>query len=137
MTPKEYLQRYHTAKREAQDLELRITRLRLKYAFPSAIQCSDMPKAHDSNRDLSDYMVKLDDLENYLVEKYCQCVGIESDILHRLDAMEVQAEREVLRYRYIDGMTWEKIASTLSYDLRHIYRIHGNALQHFPLPECH
>ena len=135
MTPKEYLQRYKTAQKEAEDVELRITQLRLRYAAPSAIEYSDMPRAHDSEHDLSDYMEKMDELTSYLVEKYKRCMGIEVDIYQRLDSMDRQEEREVLRYRYIDGMTWEQIAQRTGYVLRHIYRLHGNALQNFPLPE--
>lgn len=135
MTAKEYLQRYKTAQKEAEDVELRITQLRLRYAAPSAIEYSDMPRAHDSEHDLSDYMAKMDELTSYLVEKYKRCMGIEVDIYQRLDSMDRQEEREVLRYRYIDGMTWEQIAQRTGYVLRHIYRLHGNALQNFPLPE--
>ena len=135
MTPKEYLQRYKTAQKEAEDVELRITQLRLRYAAPSAIEYSDMPRAHDSEHDLSDYMEKMDELTSYLVEKYKRRMGIEVDIYQRLDSMDRQEEREVLRYRYIDGMTWEQIAQRTGYVLRHIYRLHGNALQNFPLPE--
>lgn len=135
MTAKEYLQRYRAAKKEAEDVELRITQLRLRYAAPSAIEYSDMPRAHDSEHDLSDYMAKMDELTSYLVEKYKRCMGIEVDIYQRLDNMDRQEEREVLRYRYIDGMTWEQIAQRTGYVLRHIYRLHGSALQNFPLPE--
>jgi hypothetical protein len=132
MTAKEYLLRYKWAKREAQDIELRITQLRLRYGAPSAINYSDMPKAHGSS-DLSDYMVQLERLTDYLFEKYQKCIGIETDIYMRLDEMTDQTEREVLRYRYIDGLTWEQIGERMSYSRRNITRIHGRALQHFPL----
>lgn len=132
MTAKEYLLRYKWAKREADDVELRITQLRLRYGAPSAINYSDMPKAH-SNSDLSDYMIQLEKLTDYLFEKYQKCIGIETDILMRLDRMQDQTEREVLRYRYIDGLTWERIAERMVYSRRNITRIHGRALQHFPI----
>ena len=57
MTTKEYLQRYQIAYREAKDTELRMAQLRLKYSAPTAIEYSDMPKAHNSEHDLSDYIV--------------------------------------------------------------------------------
>ena len=133
MTAKEMLMRYQKAKREAKDIEIRLTELRLKYAYPSAIKYSDMPTAHDSNHDLSDYASKLDELEQMLINKYSQCMGIEVDIYKRIDLMENQNERELLRFRYIDNMTWDQIASRMGFDVRHIYRIHGCALQHFPL----
>lgn len=133
MTAKEILMRYSKAKREAKDIEIRLTELRLKYAYPSAIKYSDMPTAHDSNHDLSEYAAKLDELEQMLIDKYSQCMGIEVDTYKRIDLMDNQNERELLRYRYIDGMTWDQIAISMGFDVRHIYRIHGYALQHFPL----
>ena len=133
MTAKEILMRYQWARREAKDIEVRMAELRLKYACPSAIKYSDMPTAHNANHDLSDYAAKLDKLEQMLINKYSQCMGIEVDIYMRIDKMEKQSERELLRYRYIDNMTWEQIASRMDYDVRHIYRLHGCALQHFPI----
>lgn len=132
MTVKEYLIRYQAAYREAKDTELRITQLRLKYAAPGAIQYSDMPKAHNTEHDLSDYAAKLDGLTDQLVKNYSRCIGIEADILDRLTRMESQEEREVLRYRYIDGMKWEDIADCIPCNLRTVYKIHGRALMHFP-----
>jgi hypothetical protein len=132
MTAKEYLQRYKDTQREIEDLDYRMAQLRLKYAAPSAINYSDMPKAHNTEHDLSDYMAKMDEMTDYMISKYTRLRGIEVDIYLRLDRMENQNERELLRFRYIDNMTWEQIASRMGFDVRHIYRIHGCALQHFP-----
>lgn len=135
MTAKEYLQQYRIAYREAQDTEIRMAQIRLKYGSPSAIEYDDMPKAHNTEHDLSDYIVQMDELTNHLISKYSRCMGIEADILERIDSMQNQEEREVLRLRYIDGYTWEQIAQRISTTLRNVYYIHGRALQHFPLPE--
>ena len=143
MTAKEYLLRYRDAYREAQSIELKITQLRLKYGYPSAITYSDMPKAHNTERDLSDYIVKLDELTGHLVERYSKCVGIEGDILKRIDHMEVLEEREVLRlrYTYIDDkgrlMRWEDVAERMHVVRMTATRIHGRALQHFPMNDVH
>ena len=139
MTAKEYLLRYKDAYREAQDIELKITQLRLKYALPSAIEYSDMPKARNVEHDLSDYMAKVEELTDYLVQKYCKCVGIEGDILKRLDRMEDTLERQVLRYRYTYVtdrgrlMSWDEVAERMNYSVMNVTRIHGRALQHFPM----
>lgn len=138
MTAKEYLLRYKWARREAADMELRITQLRLRYGAPSAINYSDMPKAHN-NSDLSDYAVELEQLTDYLIEKYQRCIGIEVDVYKRVDSMSDQLEREVLRLRYIDItpqgrlLDWKSIAARMHYDVSTVVRIHGQALKHFPL----
>ena len=43
------------------------------------------------------------------------------------------AQREVLTRRYIIGQRWEDIAECMSYNLRHVYKIHGAALQQMAL----
>ena len=133
MTAKEYLQQYRHIQREIEDIDRRMAQLRLKYAAPSAINYSDMPKAHNSEHDLSDYIVKMDELTNYMISKYTRLRGIEVDIYMRVDRMENQQERELLRFRYIDGMTWAEVADALNTTERNVYFIHGRALRHFPM----
>ncbi len=135
MTAKEYLSRYKTAHREAKDIELRMAQLKLKYAMPAAIQYSDMPQAHNSEHDMSDYIVRMEELADLLIRKYTECMGIEIDILQRLDRMEKQEERELLRYRYVDGLGWHKIADRMHMAERTVYYTHGTALQHFHMPD--
>lgn len=146
MTAREYLTRYRDAVRESREIELKITQLRLRYGAPSAINYNDMPKAH-SNSDLSDYMVKLDELTELLRAKYEKCLGIMIDIEMRLDQMEgpnAQLEREILRHRYTDIAEdgrlspWENVADAVHYSERTVKRAHGSALQHFPMdnPSC-
>ena len=40
-------------------------------------------------------------------------------------------ERLVLNYRYLCGDSWREIAKTMQVSLRHLYRVHGNALETF------
>jgi DNA-directed RNA polymerase specialized sigma subunit len=133
MTAKEYLQQYKSVQREIDDLDYRMAQLRLKYAAPSAIEYSDMPKAHNTEHDLSDYVAKMDEMTDYMISKYTRLRGIEVSIYKRLDRMDNQDERELLRLRYIDGLTWSQIADRLSTVERNVYFIHGRALQHFPM----
>ena len=143
MTAKEYLTRYRDAVRESREIELKITQLRLRYGAPSAINYSDMPKAHNSEHDLSDYMEKLEELTDILYDKYERCLGLMIDIEMRLDQMEegpnTQVEREVLRHRYTDITeqgrlaSWESVSESVGYSRRQVERFHGSALRHFPI----
>ena len=143
MTAKEMLLRYRDAKREAMEMELKITQLRLKYAAPSAIKYSDMPTAHNTEHDLSDYIAKLDKLTDMLVNRYSRCIGIEIDIEQRLERMapehpQGQVFREILRHRYLTitdkGQLnpWEEVAAQVGYSDRRVKSLHGIALLFFP-----
>ena len=135
MTAKEYLLTYRIVKREIEDLDYRMAQLRLKYAAPSAINYSDMPKAHNTEHDLSEYVAKMDEMTDYMISKYTRLRGIEVDIYKRADQMQHQTERDILRTRYIDGLTWDQIALKLGYSRRNVTRIHGRALLHFPMQD--
>lgn len=37
----------------------------------------------------------------------------------------------ILRYRYLSSKSWEVIADKMCYGLRHVYKVHGNALNEF------
>ena len=53
-----------------------------------------------------------------------------------INSLDDFQERIVLQYRYVNGKTFEEIAAKISYDVRQIYRIHGNALKNLvPLGE--
>ena len=141
MTTIQYLKQYQTAHLERLSLLRRREDLRAKYAYPRAIQYSDMPKAHDVNRDLSDFAAKLMELEHLLDSKSVQCLTLEMEILCRIDLIKKHEEREVLRARYIDLDTrtgkqksFKRIARELHYSQPQIFRIHRSALKHFPMP---
>ena len=54
------------------------------------------------------------------------------------DAIEAVADgrrRRVLELRYRNYMRWEQIADALGYDVRWVYRLHGEALQDVVVPE--
>lgn len=134
MTAKEYLRQYKSAYAEADRIEERIRKLRLKYAMPSAIIYTDMPKAHNAGGDLSDYASQVEALSFTLQKKLMECVLLEADIMERISCIQSADERTLLSLRYIDGLSWDKIAVRLSMSERTVYYLHGSALQHFPVP---
>lgn len=123
-----YLERYKYAKREAEDLEERISNLRSKYGSAAAIRYSDMPKAHN-NSDLSDFMAQLEEYESKLFIKYEKLLGIEVDIYMTLDRLQDQDEAFVLRAYYIDGMQWDQIALKVPCAERTVYDIRLRGLK--------
>lgn len=46
-----------------------------------------------------------------------------------IDSLDNFQERIVLQYKYINGWTFERIAMKMRYDVRHVKRLHKNALK--------
>jgi hypothetical protein len=131
MTTKQYLSRYLDINREINALVEDCARLRSLAEKVGCGQLSDMPKC--GNADPSAPFTRA-------IE---QIVAKETEINQRIDEMMVvrdeiedaivkvpnNTSRVLLRYRYICGWTWERIAVELHYSWRQTIRLHGEALK--------
>lgn len=68
------------------------------------------------------------ELENIIDAKIDELVGIKAEILGAVNKLQNGAQRTVLTERYINCKSWEEIADALGYEVRNVYRRHGEAL---------
>ena len=126
---KEYLRRYHAAELAEREIREEIDDLRMNKMFPALIQ-DGMPHG-SSCMDLSEYAAQLDELLTELKDQMEQRIRIRREITQRIEAMQDETEKTVLRLRYIHWLRWEQIAERMGYSLRNITKIHGKALANF------
>jgi RNA polymerase sigma factor (sigma-70 family) len=81
------------------------------------------------------YLEKIDEIQRSVEEKVAYLIKLRDEINSRIDMLDNREEQLLLRYRYLDGCTWEEIGRMLNVSLRTVHRIHGMALQHFPVPD--
>lgn len=127
---KEFLLSYKKAKVAVARMEEQLEELRLSKQGPAAINYGGMPHGTDIS-DLSDYAVKLDEIEQGLIEARYERICAFQRIQNRIEAIENEQERAVLKYRYLGLMGWNKIATKMQRSYRQTLRIHGKALLHF------
>ena len=48
-----------------------------------------------------------------------------------IDKLEDSRHRDVLKFRYLNGWSWEKIVSEMNYEKSWVLRLHGEALVRF------
>ena len=103
----------------------------------SGMRFDGMP--HNPNRPTEAPFVrcleKIDEIQRRVEEKVAYLIRLRDEIKARIDMLDNHEEQVLLRYRYIDGFTWEDIESMMNVSERTAFRIHGNALAHFPVPE--
>ena len=128
---KEYLKSYRDAVIAETQIKEEIDQLRLDKMFPSLVQ-DGMPHGSGSS-DLSAYAAKLDELLSELEEQMNERIQLRREIVRKIESMDSETEKAVLRYRYIHMLKWEEIAVKMSYTWQHIHRIHGKALSHFEM----
>lgn len=98
---------------------------------PSFIMDS-MPRGNGYS-DLSSYAAKVDCLMEELRDQMNQRIDLRREIAHKIEDMNDETEKLVLRYRYIHLLTWEDLAVKMDYSWQHIHKIHNKALNNFKL----
>lgn len=119
-----YLSRYQVAKAEVKDIERRIERIRSEMMGVKGIDytCGDMPKQQNRTGDLSDYIVRIDDLIRGWEAARDRAAALMTDVSVAIDAVNHDKARRVLMLHFIDGSTYEEIAEDMQCDIRTVYR---------------
>lgn len=128
---KEYLREYEKAVRQMERSELRIREIRLNKICPSVIN-DGMPHAHNAT-DLSAYAALLDQEERRYMRYRYQRVKKCKEITDRIEASQNEDEKDILVYRYIMLMKWDRISEKMGFSLQHIHKIHAQALKNFKM----
>jgi DNA-directed RNA polymerase specialized sigma subunit len=136
MTPKEYL---NQARHLDALINCRLREIDYWRDLSTSVAGSSFEEHHNPNRPADAPFVrcleKIDDIQRDVEEKVPHLVSLREDINTRIDMLASHEEQMVLRYRYLDNCTWEEIAAMVNVSLRTVHRIHGSALQNFPVPD--
>lgn len=130
-TKKEYLQSYRDAMIAETQIKEEIDQLRMDKMFPGLVQ-DGMPHGSGGS-DLSAYAAKLDELLIELKDQMDKRIQLRREIVKKIEAMDSETEKAVLRYRYIHMLKWEEIAVKMHYGYRNVLKVHGRALEHFKM----
>lgn len=126
---KEFLMSYQKEKRRVRRLEEQLEELRQNKMSPSVTN-DGMPHGTDK-KDLSDYAVKVDEIEQELVAARHSRICAFQEVQRRIEAMEDEIEKDLLTYRYLRNLSWVKIAVKMDYSWQHLHKIHARALSNF------
>lgn len=64
-------------------------------------------------------------------QKIDELVDLKAKISKEIDQVEDHLECSILRYRYVNLMSWSEIAEKVHIGKRHLTRVHGQALASF------
>ncbi|BED92143.1 MAG: hypothetical protein Pg6B_11190 [Candidatus Azobacteroides pseudotrichonymphae] len=91
---------------------------------------SDMPKNPAMNPHVMEETIsKLVDLEAEISDDLKDLVKTKEEAIHFIKSIENKEFQIILELRYLCHKSWEQITRELSYDIRHVFRLHGLALK--------
>lgn len=126
---KEYLRGYEKALRQQKRLEEELEAVRAERILPG-ITADGMPHGSRKRNDLAEYMVRLEKAETDLMEAIVKRREIREEIVNTIEKLSNENQKDVLRHRYIDLMSWNAICAEMHYSWKQIHRIHNSALKH-------
>lgn len=136
MTAKEYL---NQARHLDALINCRLREIDYWRDLSSGISGSNFEPHYNPNRPTEAPFVrcleKIDEIQQSVEEKVAQLISLRDEINARIDMLDSHEEQVLLRYRYIDGCTWEEIERMMNVSERTAFRIHGSALAHFSVPD--
>lgn len=88
---------------------------------------SDMPHGGGSDK-VQTAAVEVAELTDKLNQKLHQAIMVQENIKKLLESLDDIKLRQLMFYRYINGMRWEEIAVLMNYDYRYVLKLHRKAL---------
>ena len=107
----DYLYRYKIAKGEVKDIERRIDRVRAEMMGVKGIsyEGSDMPKARNTEHDLSDYIERIDGLLHNWQDAQNRALDVMREVSDTINSISNAQARRVLMLYYVDGKKYPEI----------------------------
>lgn len=130
MTAKEYLQQGYRLARGIRFKRERILELRELAGRSTSTYSAERMSGTTGRSRLESCICLIDEFEREIDEDLKKLSKIQAYIA-KVDHLDY---RQLLELRYVDGFTWERIAEKMGYTERHVYRLHGWALQ--DVSEC-
>lgn len=134
MTPKEYLQQARGMQSRLESLQDRRRRYEDLATNATARYRSGPGGGTRRVSSVEEYGTKLADLSREMqlrADLYADCLR---QIEAAIDAVEPAVYRDVLKYRYLNGWSWNQVANRLNYTPDHVWHLHGAALRAVRVP---
>ena len=84
---------------------------------------------------MADAVDRIVDLEREINRDIDRLVDLKREIMAAIRSVDNSKYRLVLEKRYLCYRTWEQIAADTGYNVRYLYRIHGEALKKVQIPK--
>ena len=127
---KEELKSYIENKREIEMIKDKLIYLEEKKTSIKSMIINDMPKSCNIENDMiGNLLADIEDLINIYKEKELELIKQQIKIENAISKLEDPTDRNIIRLKYLDGHTWEKICVILNYSWNGIHKKHRKILE--------
>ena len=135
MTAKEYLSQAYRLDQRIRSKQEQIASLN-ELAASCSSPLTGMPR--NPNRGgsrMADAVCKIVDLQESIAADMEKLVDLKTEIVSTIKAVDSVEYQLILEKRYISDKSWPEIAVDLGYKMRHLYKLHDEALNSIKIPE--
>ena len=127
---KEELKSYIENKREIEIIKDKLIYLEEKKTSIKSMIINDMPKSCNIENDMiGNLLADIEDLINIYKEKELNLIKQQIKIEKAISKLDDPIDRNIVRLKYLDGHTWEKICVILNYSWNGIHKKHRKILE--------
>ena len=123
------MRNYRALKRELKQIEERLTAVETALYSPKIQKLTGMPAGGSHEGSALEAMATSHmELRDHYARKMGELAAELLVIENAIDALSA-TERTLLRFRYIEGLTWEEVCVAMSYSWRQTHNLHSKALE--------
>ena len=135
MTAKEYLNQAYWLDRRIDSKLAQLSSLK-DLATKATNVMNDAVVSHTRNlHSLQDVVAKMIDMQSEINADIDHLVDLKQEIMHTIKSVKNPEQQTLLELRYLCFKSWEFVAEEMGYNVRHIYRLHDEAVEQVTLPE--
>lgn len=130
---REDLQNYQAIRRERDQLKRQMALLEDAARYAGGPKLDGMPRSSSGvGRPTEAAAIPQAELWQHYKRKDAELAERQLKVELAIDGLE-PLQRTILRCHYIEGMRWEIVSEVMNYSLRHVMRIHENAMEQLGL----
>lgn len=131
MTAKEYLRQIGVLDTKINRRQKQVDELKTLITSTGCMASGDRVQSSPEGDKMASTVIKWVDMEDEITDMIDELTDLKHRIIGEIHQLDDQRYIQILEMRYIDQETFEQIAVTMHMDIRHIFRLHGYALQEF------
>ena len=138
MTPKEYLNQAYWLDRRIDSKLEQLSALKDMVTKTTSAMTDDVVSHTRNVHSMQDVVAKIIDMQAEINADIDRLVDLKSEIMHVIKEVKNPEHQTLLELRYLCFKSWEYVAEQMGYNVRHIYRLHDEAVEQITIPEtCH